>query len=178
MRQALQRRWETVTQRWECLDVYDITTTPLNQNFMRFVEMARLQTAQPFEVAMTQLQDYSKAGARVTLVIQDRKIAGMNISVPARYFAPAVAICADANIQVETVVCDTMTYIHPDHQRRGLSRSMRAASFTASASLGNVFMLGHANDTPEIAAWVRHVYKDCLSEQLDSQGDPIVWIKI
>jgi hypothetical protein len=59
-----------------------------------------------------------------------------------------------------------------------LSRSMRAASFTASASLGNVFMLGHANDTPEIAAWVRHVYKDCLSEQLDSQGDPIVWIKI
>ncbi len=158
--------------------MYDINTTLLKQNFMRFAEMARLQTAHPFDTAMLSLHKYSNAGAWVTLIIQDRKIAGMRVSVPASVFTPAVEICENAGVDVKTVIVDTMIYIHTDHRGQGLSRQMREVSKENGANRDNLFMLGYGYDTPEILSWAKNVLAKQLSSTLDSQGNPVIWTKL
>ena len=165
-------------QRWEGLEVYDITTTPLNQNFMRFAEMTRLQTAHHSEAAMLYFHRYARAGAWVTLIIQDRKIAGMRVAVPASVFKPAVKICEDSGVDVKTVIVNSMIYVHTDHRGQGLSRQMWEVAKEKGANRGNLSMLTYAYDTPEILSWYKHTHAGMFPETTDIQKNPLIWIKI
>lgn len=158
--------------------MYDVRVTYLNQKHRYFADMAWLQTTQPFHAAMSRLRGYSKSGAWVTLAMRDREVVGMNITAPAIVFPPAVVFCDKAGLEIDKVVMETMTYVHVDHRGNDLGRQMRGAAYVHSAAKGKTDMLQYGYETPEVLGWLKHLHATGISDTLDQENNPLIWVKL
>ena len=152
---------------------YRIENARLSDRRMMFAEMAGIQTAELHFMAMDTLAAYADAGAWTALVHGGAGLAGINVTLPASYFKPAVDLCAALNLDLDTTVVDTMTYIQEDHRGQGLAKKMRTSSYQQSRARGMKTMLGYGYQSRQILDWARHIYGDALTTKVDHKGDPV-----